>query len=304
MQLYLNRAELAGPQRHRNGRQTKARTAPSDSRGVRSRLTPGLPVPGDNRDRVALSGVLVDRVGVAQAGHRIEAFLSAERLHQVVTVNLDFLHLAQADARFRETINEADLAVADGMPLVWASRLAGRRLPERVTGIALVDECCRLAALTGREIYLLGGRPGIADQAARSIERRYPGAAIAGVYSPPFGPLSAEKDRRMVDLVNRSGAGFLFVALGAPRQDLWIRAHRHQLEVGVAMGVGCTLDLVAGAVSRAPGWMQRTGLEWLHRFRLEPRRLWQRYLINDTRMFVRLMVDSLRSGRALAAGAA
>ncbi len=271
---------------------------------MRSRITAGQPAAGDARDRIALSGVLVDRVGVAQAGRRIEAFLSAERLHQVLTVNLDFLRIAQADARFRETINEADLAVADGMPLVWASRLTGRRLPERVTGNALVDECCRLAAVTRREVFLLGGRPGVAEEAARTIERRYPGAVIAGVYSPPFGPPSAEEDRRMVDLVNRSGARFLFVALGAPRQDLWIRAHRHQLDVGVAMGVGCTLDLLAGAVSRAPGWMQVAGLEWLHRFRLEPRRLWQRYLINDTRMFVRLMVDSARSGRTLSAGAA
>ncbi len=267
-------------------------------------MTAGLPVAGDSRDRVALSGVLVDRVGVAQARRRIAVFLGSEGLHQVVTVNLDFLHIAQGDAGFRETINEADLAVADGMPLVWASRLAGRRLPERVTGNALVETCAGLAAVTGRSIYLLGGRPGIAEEAARTIRRRHPGAIVAGMYSPRFGPLSPREDRVIVERVNRSGAGFLFVALGAPRQDVWIRAHRHQLDVNVAMGVGCTLDILAGAMSRAPQWMQRTGLEWLHRFRREPRRLWQRYLVNDTRMFLRLMVDSARSGRTMAAGAA
>ncbi len=263
----------------------------------------GRPGSADDRERVALCGVLVDRVGVAEAGRRVEAFLQSGGLHQVATVNLDFLHIAQGDLGFRQTINEADLAVADGMPLVWASRLTGRSLPERVTGNALVDECCRLAAKTGAGIYLLGGAPGIGPAAARVIERRHPGATIAGTYSPPFGQFSATEDREIVERVNRSGARLLFVALGAPRQDTWVRAHRDELDARVAMGVGCTLDILAGAVSRAPLWMQRAGLEWLHRVRLEPRRLWHRYLVNDTRMFVRLLVGTLRAGRAATAEA-
>ncbi|HYR93986.1 MAG TPA: WecB/TagA/CpsF family glycosyltransferase [Methylomirabilota bacterium] len=215
-----------------------------------------------------------------------------------MTVNLDFLQIARADATFRQAINEADLAVADGMPLVWASRLVGRPLPGRVTGNSLVDESCQLSARTGAGIFLLGARPGIADAAARTIATRYPGAVVAGAYSPSFGPLSPSDDREMVERVNRSGARILFVALGAPRQDNWIWAHRYELDVRVALGVGCSLDVLAGSVPRAPLWMQRSGLEWLYRLGLEPRRLWRRYLIKDAPMFARLVAASLRAAHA------
>jgi len=250
---------------------------------------------------VSLSGVLIDRVGLAEAAGRVETYLRSPGLHQVVTVNLDYLRIAQAEPAFRDAINQADLAVADGMPLVWASRLAGRPVPERVTGNALVEQCCRLAATTGKSIFLLGGRPGIAEAASRAIRRGHPGAVVAGVYSPPFGPLGPRDDRRIVDRINRSGAHILFVALGAPRQDTWIRAHRHSLDVKIAMGVGCALDVLAGAVPRAPRWMQRTGLEWLHRLRLEPRRLWRRYLVGDAPMFASLMLDSVGIAQTMTA---
>jgi N-acetylglucosaminyldiphosphoundecaprenol N-acetyl-beta-D-mannosaminyltransferase len=249
-------------------------------------------------DRIPISAVLIDRVDLAEATTRIATYLSSERLHQIVTVNLDFLQIARADATFRRTIDEADLAVADGMPLVWASRLMGRPLPERVTGNQLVHECCQLSAATGAGIFLLGARPGIADGAARTIATRYPGAVVAGAYSPSFGPLSPRDDREMVERVNRSGARILFVALGAPRQDNWIWAHRNELDVRVALGVGCSLDVLAGAVPRAPLWMQRSGLEWLYRFGLEPRRLWRRYLVKDAPMFARLVAASLRAAHA------
>jgi N-acetylglucosaminyldiphosphoundecaprenol N-acetyl-beta-D-mannosaminyltransferase len=248
-------------------------------------------------DRIVLSGVFIDRIDLAEAARRIAGYLHSPGLRQIVTVNLDFLQIARGDAGFRRAINEADLAVADGMPLVWASRLAGRPLPERVTGNALVEECCRLSASTGASIFLLGGRPGIAECARRAIEKTYPGAVIAGTYSPPFGLLSASEDRDIVDRINRSGARILFVAFGAPRQDRWIAAHRDDLEVSVAMGVGCSLDVLAGAVCRAPLWMQRSGLEWLHRFRLEPGRLWRRYFMKDPPMLARLFAESLRAGR-------
>jgi N-acetylglucosaminyldiphosphoundecaprenol N-acetyl-beta-D-mannosaminyltransferase len=250
------------------------------------------------RERVPLCDVLLDRVGIAEGASRLASYMTTEQLHQVVTVNLDFLRIAQADPSFRETINEADLAVADGMPLVWASRLAGRGLPERVTGNELVDECCRLSASTGRALFLLGGRPGIAEEAARTVQRRYPGAVVAGVYSPPFGPFSPREDRNIVERINRSGARILLVGLGAPKQDNWIRAHRHDLDVRIALGVGCGLDLLAGLVPRAPRWMQRAGLEWLHRFRHEPVRLWHRYFVDDMPMFARLVAESLRVSRA------
>ena len=250
------------------------------------------------RDRTELCGVLLDRIGVADAARWLATHAASSQLHQIVPVNLDCLRIAQVDSAFRQTINEADLAAADGMPLVWASRLGNRPLPERVTGNSLVEKSCELSAATGAGIFLLGARPGIAEAAARTIATRYPGAVVAGAYSPPFGPLSPHEDREMIERVNRSGARILIVALGAPRQDNWIRAHRDELRVGVAFGVGCGLDLLAGVVSRAPLWMQRAGLEWLHRLRCEPQRLWHRYFVNDTPMLARLIAESLRTARA------
>ncbi len=242
------------------------------------------------RTRVALGGVLVDQIDLKAAVARIHQFLRSGQPHQVVTVNLDFLSIAARDPEFQATLNTADLAVADGMPLVWLSRLRGQPLPERVAGVELVTESCRVAAELDRGVFLLGAAPGVAEAAGRRLQSMYPRLRIAGTYSPPIGPLSLQENQRIVEAVRASGADLLFVALGAPRQDLWIREHQAQLHVSVAMGVGCVLDLLAGAVSRAPLWMQRSGLEWVYRLTHEPGRLWRRYLVNDLPMLARLVL--------------
>jgi N-acetylglucosaminyldiphosphoundecaprenol N-acetyl-beta-D-mannosaminyltransferase len=216
----------------------------------------------------------------------------------VVTVNLDFLSIAQRDKLFRRTLNTADLAVADGMPLVWASRMRGEALPERVAGVDLVIESCRLAAETGESVFLLGAAPGVADAAARKLEEAFPGLRVAGAYSPPMGPITRKENAHILRMIANTRPGFLFVALGAPRQDLWIRENRAQLGVPVCMGVGCVFDVLAGAVVRAPRWMQRTGLEWAYRLSQEPGRLWRRYLLNDIPMFGRLIFQSASAQRA------
>jgi N-acetylglucosaminyldiphosphoundecaprenol N-acetyl-beta-D-mannosaminyltransferase len=215
-----------------------------------------------DRDRVELGGVYVDQVGLAEAAARIREFVRSGLSHQIVTVNLDFLSIARRNPEFRKTINSAHLAVADGMPLVWLSRLKRAALAERVAGVDLVAESCRIAAEDGASVFLLGAAPGVAAAAARRMESEYPGLRIAGTYSPPLGPLTRRENARIVRMIRRASPDFLFVALGAPRQDLWIQEFQPQLEVPVAMGVGCVFDVMAGSVKRAPGWMQRTGLEW------------------------------------------
>lgn len=251
-----------------------------------------------SRERIELGGVLIDNVDGDGASQRLEDFLVGGGFHQVVTVNLDFLSIAQRDQRFRRTLNTADLAVADGMPLVWASRWRGTPLPERVAGVDLVHESCRLAAADGRGVFLFGAAPGVADAAARNLEEMYPGLRIAGTYSPPIGPISRRENARIVRMINAAQPAFLFVALGAPRQDLWIHENRANLRVPVSMGVGCVFDVVAGSVVRAPRWMQRSGLEWAYRLGQEPGRLWRRYLVNDSRMLFRLLFDSKSASRA------
>jgi N-acetylglucosaminyldiphosphoundecaprenol N-acetyl-beta-D-mannosaminyltransferase len=267
----------------------------------RARVMPAAPT-GDRvrhlRHRCELAGVLIDQVDVETAVARIEQFLRSDGAHQVVTVNLDFLSIAQRNILFRETINRSDLAVPDGMPLVWMSRLNGYRIAERVTGVTLVGESCRLAAESGLRPFLLGAGPGVADAAARTLQERYPELQIAGTYSPPFGPFSTAENDRMVAAIREAETDLLFVAFGAPLQDIWIREHLSQLNVRMAMGVGCALDLLAGTVRRAPGWMQRSGLEWSYRLLQEPRRLWRRYLIDDVPMLGRLVVSSVRRDQA------
>jgi N-acetylglucosaminyldiphosphoundecaprenol N-acetyl-beta-D-mannosaminyltransferase len=174
------------------------------------------------------------------------------------------------------------------MPLVWLSRLKGQPLPERVAGVDLVHASCRLAAELGRSVFLLGAGTGVSERAAQRLQELYPGLRIAGTYSPPIGTLRRRDNERMVRIIRAAAPDFLFVALGAPRQDLWIREHQPQMQVPVAMGVGCVLDVVAGSVMRAPLWMQNVGLEWAFRLGQEPQRLWRRYLLNDLPMFARL----------------
>jgi N-acetylglucosaminyldiphosphoundecaprenol N-acetyl-beta-D-mannosaminyltransferase len=249
------------------------------------------------RQRVDLGGVLIDRVDLSSAIDRVRGFLRSGKTNQIVTVNLDFVAISRRDESFRETINAADMAVADGMPLVWVSHLADEPVPERLTGVELVDECCRVAVETDTSVFLLGAGPGVADTAANKLRERFPGLRIAGVYAPPFGPLTDEENEHILQLIHAARPDFLFVALGAPQQDVWIRNNRDRLDVPVCMGIGCVLDLLAGVVSRAPTWMQESGLEWLFRLGQEPSRLWRRYIVDDMPVLIWLVRQALRRER-------
>ncbi len=182
------------------------------------------------------------------------------------------------------------------MPLVWLSRVRGTPLPERVAGIDLIDDCCRIAARRGVGVFLLGAAAAVAAEAARQLAVRHPGLKVVGTYSPPFGPHSAEEEAGMAAAIRAAGAGVLFVAFGAPRQDLFIARHLSQLDVVVAMGVGCAFDILAGAIRRAPSWMRRSGLEWLWRMAMEPARLWRRYLLQDAPLLGVLAAAAVRDG--------
>jgi N-acetylglucosaminyldiphosphoundecaprenol N-acetyl-beta-D-mannosaminyltransferase len=264
-------------------------------------VTTALEAPADglvaelNRARVSLAGTLIDRIDLPTVGARLRAFLEAGSPHHVMTVNLDYVNIATHNAAFRQAIDEADLAVADGMPLVWVSRLGAAPLAQRITGFHLVEQSCRLAVEAGRGVFLLGSAPNLAAAAADGLRTRYPGLSV-DAYSPPFGPLPLDETDRMLRAVRRADPDFLFVALGAPRQDLWIRDNLERLGVPVSIGVGCVLDVLAGAMRRAPVWMQQSGLEWAFRLLQEPRRLAKRYFIDDLPVFALLLLKSVRRG--------
>lgn len=244
-------------------------------------------------DTVNIRGMLIDRVDMGEALSRIESFISEGRPHRIVTVNLDYLRHSRRDKHFQDALNSADLAVADGAPLVWASRLFGHPLPERVTGVDLADRCAELAAARGYRLFLLGAGPGVAEAVARVLEQKYPGLHIAGTYTPPFGDFSQEEEQRIHDRIRQTRPEILLVGLPTPRQELWNHGHAEDWGVPVTIGVGAAFDMLSGLVRRAPRWMQRSGLEWLFRLWVEPRRLWKRYLLDDSVELVRLLACRL-----------
>jgi N-acetylglucosaminyldiphosphoundecaprenol N-acetyl-beta-D-mannosaminyltransferase len=239
------------------------------------------------RELVIILGVPVDNLTPAEALDRLEGFIETGRAtgqsHQVVTVNADFVKNGLRDPELRFLLQDADMATADGMPLVWGARLLNVPLKGRLTGVDLVPRLAERAAEKGYSIYLLGGAPGVADLAAKKLLARYPKLKIAGQFSPPVSSV-LEMDTSILLSIRAAQPDILLVAFGNPKQEKWIGMYKKQLSVPVMMGVGGTLDFLAGVTTRAPRWMQQSGLEWLFRLIQEPGRLWRRYF-SDLIMF-------------------
>lgn len=234
---------------------------------------------------IEMMGCRIDNLSMAETLDRIEALLSVPGYHQHVVVNVDKLVKASRDPSLRDIINACDLVNADGMPVVWASRLLGKGLKERVTGIDLFEALMRRAAERGWRVFLLGARQQIVERVAEVYARRDPPVQVVGHAD---GYWSAERDPEIAEQVRASGAQLLFVAISSPRKEAFLGRWQPHMQVPFAMGVGGTFDVVAGEVRRAPRWMQRSGLEWFFRFQQEPRRMFRRYFIDDVE-FVRLL---------------
>lgn len=196
-------------------------------------------------------------------------------IHQICTVNPEFIMTARRDGHFAKVLRQADLCVPDGIGVLWAARRQGVTLQERVTGSDGIYRICERAAQEGWRIFLLGAAEGVAEQAARRLVELYPPLQVVGVYSgspaPTDWPTIAER-------LTAAQPHILFVAFGHPRQDLWIAQHRHELPGQVALGIGGAFDFVAGVTLRAPRWMQRWGVEWLYRLLQQPWR-WRRMIV-------------------------
>lgn len=225
-------------------------------------------------------GLPLAPVTFEQALDRIDRLVAARRPSFFITANLNYAMLTDADDRLKRLNDRAAFLLADGMPLVWWSRLGRRRLPERVAGADLIYGMCERAASRGHRVYLLGGPPGVAEEAAGSLVRRNPGLQIVGVECPPFRPLTEAEERDQVERIRAVRPDILVVAFGQPKGELWILERLERLRVPVSVQVGATLDFVAGRVRRSPKWMQKTGVEWVYRLAQEPRRLAGRYLGN------------------------
>lgn len=244
----------------------------------------------DHADVVWVWGLPVQRLTMAQTLRRVEELIQAGQPGYVITANLHYAMLTAELPDLDEINRRAAILVADGMPLVWASYLKGKRLRERVCGSDLVYTLAELAAAKGYRLMLLGGAPGVGDRAAEELQRRYPGLAIAGVEVPPFRELTEGETAAMVGRVRAARPDILFAALGQPKGERFLAEHCEAFGVPVCVQLGAALDFAAGRVSRAPKLVQRLGLEWVYRLYQEPGRLAGRYGKN-----IRFVLSSIYS---------
>ncbi|WP_436761726.1 WecB/TagA/CpsF family glycosyltransferase [Streptosporangium sp. V21-05] len=249
------------------------------------------------RRRVHVAGVAIDPMTESEVVDHVVAALKRGEGGHLVTPNVDISRAVARDPRARRFVERADLAVADGMPLVWAARLLGTPLPGRVTGADLIWSLSEAAAFYRHPVYLLGGPRGTAARAARELVSRHPKLTIAGVGTPPYG---FEDDpgsyARVRDAVIAAAPRLVFVGLGFPRQERLIASLRRDLPGTWFVGCGSAIAFAAGTVRRAPGWMRRGGLEWVFRLTREPGRLARRYLVDDLPYALRLLTVSLVRG--------
>jgi N-acetylglucosaminyldiphosphoundecaprenol N-acetyl-beta-D-mannosaminyltransferase len=235
-------------------------------------------------------GLPLANVTAQEAVEEIEKLVLSGGTHQVATANLDFWLNSLRDVHLHRIIAGCSLVLADGMPLVWISRLFGYPLKERVSGADLVPQLAELSARKGYSLFLLGGRDGVAARAAEKMQQMYPGCNIVGHYAPPLADLERMDHGDTLARIRAAKPDILLVAFGNPKQEKWIRMHSKRSGVPVSIGVGGSLDMLIGDVKRAPRWMQRCGLEWLGRVLQEPGRLAPRYRRNFTALASRLPV--------------
>lgn len=237
--------------------------------------------------KINIAGTQIDKYSFDEVvGRIVDQAFSKDSPEYVVTPNAQHILTLQKDTHFREIYGKAFLVVPDGVSLLWAAKFLQTPLEGRVNGTDLFERLCAIAAEKGLKIFLLGGRPGAADKAAEILQARYPDLKIVGTHCPPYGFESNSAELALINAkIQAATPDILFVGLGAPKQENWIYANYQQLNVPISIGIGVSFELVAGMVQRAPVLMQKSGLEWLFRLIVEPKRLWQRYIVGNPILF-------------------
>ena len=248
--------------------------------------------------RFELGHALIHRDSLEDIAQEVVRLAARAVPAMVVTPNADHVVNLERDPALRAAYVRADLVVPDGMPVVWAARLLGTPVKERVTGSDLMPRLCEIAAQRGLKVFLLGGAEGVAERATDKLVQRYPGLVVCGTSCPSPGfERDPAQNESIVGAIRRSEADLVFVCLGSPKQEVWTCEHLAQFDHGVFLGVGAAIDFCAGTTERAPGWMRRSGLEWLFRLWREPGRLIGRYT-RDLYFFVLLARQLWRRARA------
>jgi N-acetylglucosaminyldiphosphoundecaprenol N-acetyl-beta-D-mannosaminyltransferase len=250
------------------------------------------------KETVTLLGVTIHNVTTAQAMQAIDDFVSSGKPHKIIVANAAKLVKAQKDSELLQALRTSSLVTADGISIVMGARMLGVRLLERVTGSEhFVPFACELAARKGYSVFFLGAGPGVAEKASLMLKQKWPGLKVVGTYSPAYNILSdgAEMERS-IRIVKEASPDILFVALGTPKQEKWMSRNLEKLGVPVTIGVGATLDFIAGVVARPPAWVHRIGFAWLYRLVHDPARLWRRNL--EGIVFLWLVLKERVLGRA------
>ena len=222
-------------------------------------------------DSVRVLGLRVDRLSMPQTLEMIEEYIRDRKApRHIVTADASMVVTARNEPELKEIVDKADLVTPDGAGILWHSRLLGKLILHKVSGVDLVAEVCRLSAEKGYRVYFLGAAPGVAEEAAENLRKRYPGAQIVGTHDGYF---NAAEEPGVVEEIKKANADVLFVAFGIPKQEKWITRYKSELNVPVSAGIGGSFDVYSGRVKRAPVAMQRTGFEWLYRLWCNPKKI-------------------------------
>lgn len=215
----------------------------------------------------------------------------------MLTVNVDHIVKMQNDEEFNYVYKNADYITADGVPIIWASKLLKKPIKEKLSGSDILPTILPLAEKKQYKLFFLGAAEGVAERAANNIRKKYKNIKIVGTYSPSYGfEKNEEENKKIIEMIRNANVDILFVGVGAPKQEKWIAKYKDQYNVPLSIGVGATFDFIAGNAKRAPKWMQNAGLEWFWRFIQEPKRLFKRYFIDDMK-FISIFIKEYLNTR-------
>jgi N-acetylglucosaminyldiphosphoundecaprenol N-acetyl-beta-D-mannosaminyltransferase len=243
--------------------------------------------------RFNVFGVGVSAIEMSEALDVIEGWIQQHKPHYVCVTGVHGIMESYRNGDMQRIHNAAGLVTPDGMPMVWLAHRHGYRHVRRVYGPDLMLALCEYSASASYRHFLYGGAKGVPERLAENLLRRFPKLNIVGTYSPPFVPLSHEEDEEIVQAINESNPDIVWVGLGTPKQERWMAAHVNRLTAPVLIGVGAAFDFHSGEKSQAPRLMQQSGLEWLFRLLCEPRRLWRRYLVNNSQFIMLILLQWL-----------
>ncbi len=244
----------------------------------------------------ALLNTFVNNVTMSEAIATIEDLIETNKKAYVVAVNVDVVIKIEKDVYLKKIVNNADMVLVDGQPLVWISKLHGKPLKAKISGSDLVPLLCEVASEKGYKIFILGGKKQVAERAKEKLESQLPQIRIVGTYAPPFGFENNESELKKINqMISEAQPDILIACFGCPKQEKWIYENIKKYDAKVSVCAGATVDFLAGNVKRAPRWMSEHGLEWFYRFIQEPQRLFKRYFVDDVKILKLIVKYAKRS---------